>query len=128
LQVLLFRHFLTVPKWLDLQQFRTPVSPTNKTDCHDLTEIYILLKVALNTINQTKRKPKLTIKVYLISSHSVGQGVTGQVRWHFRYLQLYNCSRLNLLELCHRNRIPRTMAILENPNKNNKHRIMNRNL
>ena len=28
------------------------VSSTNKTDCHDITEI--LLKVALNTINQTK--------------------------------------------------------------------------
>ena len=28
----------------------TPVSSTNKTDCHDLAEI--LLKVALNTINQ----------------------------------------------------------------------------
>ena len=33
----------------------TPVSPTNKTDGHNiLTEI--LLKVALNTINQTKPK------------------------------------------------------------------------
>ena len=30
----------------------TPVSSTNKTDCHDITEI--LLKVALNTINQPK--------------------------------------------------------------------------
>jgi len=30
----------------------TPVSSTNKTDCHNITEI--LLKVALNTINQTK--------------------------------------------------------------------------
>jgi hypothetical protein len=29
----------------------TPVSSTNKTDCHDITEI--LLKVALNTIKQT---------------------------------------------------------------------------
>jgi len=29
-----------------------PVSSTNKTDCHDITER--LLKVALNTINQTK--------------------------------------------------------------------------
>ena len=28
-------------------------SSTNKTDCHDITEI--LLKVALNTINQTKQ-------------------------------------------------------------------------
>jgi hypothetical protein len=34
----------------------TPVSSTNKTDCHDITEI--LLKVALNTINKTKPKPK----------------------------------------------------------------------
>jgi len=30
----------------------TPVSPTNKRDRHNVTEI--LLKVALNTINQTK--------------------------------------------------------------------------
>ena len=30
----------------------TPVSSTNKTDHHDISEI--LLKVALNTINQTK--------------------------------------------------------------------------
>jgi len=29
----------------------TPVSSTNKTNCHDITEI--LLKVALNTIKQT---------------------------------------------------------------------------
>jgi hypothetical protein len=32
----------------------TPVSSTNKTDRHNTTEI--LLKVALNTINQTKPK------------------------------------------------------------------------
>jgi hypothetical protein len=31
----------------------TPVSSTNKNDSHDITEI--LLKVALNTINQTYR-------------------------------------------------------------------------
>jgi hypothetical protein len=31
----------------------TPVSTTNKTDSHDITEI--LLKVALNTIKQTKK-------------------------------------------------------------------------
>ena len=39
----------------DLRQVRgfppcTPISSTNKTDCHDITEI--LLKVVLNTINQ----------------------------------------------------------------------------
>ena len=33
----------------------TPVSSTNKTDHHDITEI--LLKVVLNTINQTKHGP-----------------------------------------------------------------------
>ena len=32
----------------------TPVSSTNKTDCHDITEI--LLKVALNTITLTPSK------------------------------------------------------------------------
>jgi hypothetical protein len=35
--------------WLSLG---TPVSSTNKTDRHDIAEI--LLKMALNTINQTK--------------------------------------------------------------------------
>ena len=36
----------------------TPVSSTNKTDCHDITEI--LLKVALNTVslNQTYNSSK----------------------------------------------------------------------
>jgi hypothetical protein len=34
-----------------------PVSSNKKTDCHEITEI--LLKVALNTINQTK--PNQTI-------------------------------------------------------------------
>jgi len=39
----------------DLRQVvGTPVSSTNKTDRHDITEI--LLKVALNTINQTNLK------------------------------------------------------------------------
>ena len=34
----------------------TPASSTNKTHCHDITKI--LLKVALNTINQAKPKPE----------------------------------------------------------------------
>jgi len=42
-------YFVTVPhsyhRWFSPG---TPVSSTNKTDCHDITEI--LLKVALNTI------------------------------------------------------------------------------
>ena len=38
----------------------TPVSSTNKIDCHDISEI--LLKVALNTINQTS----LCILFYIV--------------------------------------------------------------
>ena len=34
----------------------SPISSTNKTDCHDRTEI--LLKVALNTIKQTRGSPE----------------------------------------------------------------------
>jgi hypothetical protein len=41
--------FLRLLQWFYLC---TPVSSTNKSDPHDITEI--LLKVALNTINQTK--------------------------------------------------------------------------
>jgi hypothetical protein len=37
----------------------TPVSSTNKTDCHDITEI--LLKIALNTINQPNLDYFLTV-------------------------------------------------------------------
>ena len=41
--------WLTTGRWFSPG---TPVSSTTKTDCHDIAEI--LLKVALNTINQTK--------------------------------------------------------------------------
>jgi hypothetical protein len=43
--------WLSTGRWFSMG---TPVSSTNKTDCHDITEI--LLKVALNTINITCRK------------------------------------------------------------------------
>jgi type II secretory pathway component HofQ len=56
----------------------TPVSSTNKTDRHDITEI--LLKVALNTINQTK---PIFIKMKIIDILSImqikGSRVTLQV-------------------------------------------------
>ena len=45
----------TVCQWLAVDLWFSPgtlVSSTNKTDCHDITEI--LLKVALNTINLTR--------------------------------------------------------------------------
>jgi hypothetical protein len=37
----------------------TPVSSTNKTDHHDITEI--LLKVGLNTLNQTKPYVRMVV-------------------------------------------------------------------
>jgi len=40
-----------VCQWLATGRWFSPVSFTNKTDCHDITDI--LLKVALNTIKQT---------------------------------------------------------------------------
>jgi hypothetical protein len=48
-------------QWLATGQWFSPGPPvpsTNKTDCHDITEI--LLKVALNTIKQTN-KPKMHV-------------------------------------------------------------------
>jgi hypothetical protein len=46
----LFLHIIT-GEWFSPG---TPVSSTNKTDCHDITEI--LLKMALNTIKQTNKQ------------------------------------------------------------------------
>ena len=40
----------------------TPVSSTNKTDCHDITKI--LLKVALNTIKQTNKQSIWHVLLY----------------------------------------------------------------
>jgi hypothetical protein len=40
-----------------------PVSSTNKTDCHDITGI--LLKVALNTINQTKPNHTINFNLFI---------------------------------------------------------------
>ena len=45
-----------VCQWLATGRLFSPVSSTNKTDRHDITEI--LLKVALNTIKQTDKQTK----------------------------------------------------------------------
>jgi hypothetical protein len=42
-----------------------PVSSTNKTDCHDITEI--LLKVALSTIKQANKQKHFKVKSFLIA-------------------------------------------------------------
>ena len=51
--IALYLNYNNICQWLATRRWFspvTPVSPTNKTDQHDVTEI--LLKVALNTINQ----------------------------------------------------------------------------
>ena len=46
-----------------------PVSSTNKTDHHDITDI--LLKVALNTIKLNKKQKTKTIKLYDMSGRTL---------------------------------------------------------
>ena len=60
----------------------TPVSPTNKTDRHDVTEI--LLKGALNTINYLPQQPSfIFIEQYIIGatiSQKSGPFITNSLR------------------------------------------------
>ena len=42
-----------------------PVSSTNKTDRHDITEL--LLKVALNTINLNPNQSFISVSIHLVS-------------------------------------------------------------
>ena len=65
-------------RWFSLG---TPVSSTNKTDHHDITEI--LLKVALRTINQTNQTKSKRLTIFLICGYVfsresviVGEGQT----------------------------------------------------
>jgi hypothetical protein len=63
----------------------TPVSSTTNNDCHDITEI--LLKVALNTINQTKPSLQLSgrgVQHYVIKFVSVLRQVVGLL-WVLRF-------------------------------------------
>jgi hypothetical protein len=56
----------------------TPVSSTNETDRHDITEI--LLKVALNTINQTKPSFRYYIVNKVIGKHNSETMVTLELK------------------------------------------------
>ena len=57
--------WLATGRWFSLGP---PVSSTNKTDHHDITEI--LLKVALNTIKQTKNKNIIIIIIIISMTNS----------------------------------------------------------
>jgi hypothetical protein len=57
------QHYVIVCQWF------SSVSSTNKTDCHEITEI--LLKVALNTINPKKTTTVIiATRLYLFRSMS----------------------------------------------------------
>jgi hypothetical protein len=58
---------------------RTPVSSTNKTDCHDITEI--LLKVPLNTIIH----PPSSLP-YFFPSKTHNQGRKKKISWWINLL------------------------------------------
>jgi hypothetical protein len=55
IEVYSIQHY--VIKFVSDLRLETPVSPSNKTDRHDIAEI--VLKVALNTITLTKSRPSL---------------------------------------------------------------------
>ena len=54
----------------------TPVSSTDKTDCHDIAEI--LLEVPLNTIKQTNKQCNLTIFISWICPNYYSLDITNQ--------------------------------------------------
>ena len=72
-----------VCQWLATGRWFSPVSSTNKTDHHDITEI--LLKVALNTSTNPSHRSKwninTTAKVYTKSS------IIDTPSWHLNKLQ-----------------------------------------
>jgi hypothetical protein len=61
-----------VCQWLAIGRWfspGTPVTPTNKTELHDIAEI--LLKVPLNTINKPTKQPKFKL-IILMTQISIG--------------------------------------------------------
>ena len=71
-------------QWLAAGRFstRTPVSPTNKTDSHDITEI--VLKVALNTIIQTNHM-NINLFMYYIWPQNL---IIGKLQYIFVFISL----------------------------------------
>jgi hypothetical protein len=96
-----------VCQWLVTGQWFSPgppVSSTNKTDRHDITEI--LLKVALNTIKQTKHLNKNHRNSYFnnVSSQSFCQSQIPVYTntWHDTWCLIFGPYIINKLsKLCH---------------------------
>ena len=78
--------WLATGRWFSMG---TPVSSTNKTDRHDVTEI--LLKVALNTIKQTNKQKSNTNLYFCFVfrfNFSIWQFLKGlaEYRWNYKVL------------------------------------------
>jgi hypothetical protein len=87
-----------VCQWLATGQWfspGTPISSTNKTDCYDITEI--LLKVALNTINQQTNLQRmlLTIEHRLYEIESILHVLWGKIKMSFFF---WECNKSSIVE------------------------------
>ena len=84
---------------------RTPVSATNKLDCHDITEI--LLKVVLNTITQTPlwlfilfiAVELLTINIWTFYNLPCLQLLRKGSHFIFRYIVRHSCMISNNIHM-----------------------------
>ena len=71
-----------------------PVSSTNETDCHDITEL--LLKVTWNTIKQTNKqtnKQNCQLILFLHSS-GVGLNITHTQKQSFSFISVYDINNV----------------------------------
>ena len=96
-----------VCQWLATSRGFSAVSPTNKTDHHDITEI--LLKVALSTIKQTNKhiwysitlhkivKKILSMIMFYTNNASVYKRIQNTTSLFVKVVQIVNC---NTLDIC----------------------------
>ena len=75
-------HWLAVVQWLSLG---TLASSTNKTDCHEITEI--LLKVVLNTITL------IVLMHFILNVQRVSEWAIFQLQYSQRHSVINHCDR-----------------------------------
>ena len=96
-----------VCQWLATGQWfspGTPISSTNKTDSHDISEI--LLKVALNTIIQTK-----PVMLQLVIYHILIKHLTPYISALVKQLLSYLIDWMHPLSLCYNDFTTCTMKL-----------------
>ena len=89
-----------VCQWLAISRWffpGTPVSSTNKTDHYDITEI--LLKVALNTINQTKLSVLELFVLSIILYHCYCAGRWNKHGHHGKFRMELKCNQYDVMDV-----------------------------